>query len=65
MTLSRTEAVDYCQTLLAHFPERLSEWEDTFVRSVLLQLRDGASPTEKQGAVLDRIMDRVAQQHGR
>ena len=63
--MTPVEALDYCRTLLAHFTDRLSEWEDTFVRDVKLRLDADAPLTPRQAEVLDRIMDRCAQQHGR
>ena len=64
--ISDAEAEGYVKTLLQHFPERLSEWEDTFVRNIKLNYVDTGRPlTDKQREKLDAIMERVAQQHGR
>ena len=64
MTVSDAEAREYVEALLRHFPSRLSEWEDTFCRDIRLRLTDGGRLTDKQRAVLDRLMELCAQQHG-
>lgn len=58
-------AYEYCDSLLRHFSDKLSEWEDGFVRSVRSQAFANTLPTEKQAAVLDRLMDRVAKGCGK
>ena len=66
MTMTRDdEALEYCRTLLAHFPDKLSEWEDTFVRGLQILLERGGTVTSKQADVLDRLMERCARQYGR
>ena len=59
------EALEYCRTLLSHFADRLTEWEDTFVRDVRLRLERGGALTARQMDALDRITERCAEQHGR
>lgn len=64
--ISDDEAISYVQVLLQHFPEQLSEWEDTFCRNLKLNYVDTDRPlTDKQREKLDAIMERCAQQHGR
>lgn len=63
--MTNAEALEYCRVLINHFQTWLTEWEDTFVRSVDLQLRDGRKITEKQAKMLDSIMERCARQYGR
>jgi hypothetical protein len=63
--MTNDEALEYCRTLIGHFQAWLTDWEDTFVRSVYLQLRDGRKLTEKQAKTLDNIMERCARQYGR
>lgn len=66
--ISDTEAKSYVLTLLMHFSDRLSEWEDTFCRDLKLKYVDpGRVPamTEKQRTILDQLMERMAQQYGR
>lgn len=58
-------AQEYVDLLLRHFPARLSEWEDGFCRSLQRQLAEERPLTERQGAVLDALMERVAQEYGR
>ena len=59
------DAREYCETLLRHFADRLSEWEDRFVRSVQEQVAQGRSLSERQADVLDRLMESIAQGFGR
>lgn len=66
--ISDAEAESYVQTLLQHFPERLSEWEDGFLRDVKIRYLDMGETyrlTKKQRERIDSLMERVAQQHGR
>ena len=63
--MSSADAREFCDTLLRHFPEKLSEWEDGFARSLLRALDDGAILTLKQKAKLDEVMERVAGGYGR
>lgn len=65
MTLDAATAQDYVETLLRHFPAKLTGWEDGFVRSLQRQLAEGRVPSEKQSRVLDDLMERVAQGYGR
>lgn len=60
--LPREIALDYCNTLLAHFRGTLSDWERDFVTSVRVQIQSNPMliPTEKQSCKLDKIMERVA-----
>ena len=66
--LSDAEAESYVTTLLQHFADRLSDWEDTFLRDVKITYLDRgltARLTEKQRDKIDAIIERAAQQHGR
>lgn len=63
--MSSADAREFCDTLLRHFPEKLSEWEDGFARSLLRALDNGAILTAKQKAKLDEVMERVAGGYGR
>lgn len=63
--LTDADAKEYAETLLRHFAEQLSEWEDGFVRSVLRQVEDGRPLSEKQRVTLDEIMERRAGSYGR
>ncbi len=58
------DALEYCATLLRHFADKLTEWEDGFVRSVQRQIEGGAL-SEKQADCLDKIIDRVARGYRR
>lgn len=59
--ISDKEAAEYVTTLLKHFPHKLSEWEDGFLRDNKARLRF----SDKQKEIIDRIMERCSAQHGR
>ena len=63
--LTDADAKEYAETLLRHFADKLSEWEDGFVRSILRQMEDGRALSEKQRVTLDDIMERRAGAYGR
>ena len=64
MPISDAEVDEYVLTLLRHFLDRLSEWEDGFVRSLQIQRERGRIVTDKQRKCLNDIVERVARQHG-
>jgi hypothetical protein len=64
MMLTQDEAKEYCKLLLGQFKSNLSPWEDTFVRDLSIRFTQGNYLlSEKQSAILDRIMERCAQQY--
>lgn len=65
MALTKQTAEEYCDTLLRHFVEQLSEWEEDRVREWQAKLAKGYVLTDRQGEVLDEIMERCARRHGR
>lgn len=65
MALTRETATEYCDTALRHFLDSLSEWEETRIREWQAHLAAGGLLTERQGAVLDSILERCARTYGR
>lgn len=59
------DAREYCETLLRHFADKLTEWEDSFVRFVQGQLSTRGRLTDRQKQVLDSIMGRCARDYGK
>lgn len=58
-------AREYVATLLQHFADELTEWEDGFVRSLDVQLLKDRPLTGNQARILDEVMERCARGHGR
>ena len=66
--ISDAEADGYVRTLLQHFPEKLDEWQEGFLRDIKIRYLDMGETwrlTEKQRAKIDALMEQCAQQHGR
>ena len=63
--ITEAQAREYVTTLLQHFPQRLSEWEDTFLRDMRIKLDREEHLSLKQLQKIDDVMERCAQQHGR
>lgn len=53
------DASDTIAWCLNEGAERMSEWEDSFVRSLARQVAGGRPPSPKQAAVLDDIAARI------
>lgn len=45
-------------------PEQISDWEDEFLYSIAIQIREGRRLTDKQEQVLERIVRKVRTQGG-
>lgn len=61
--MDRATALEYCDTLLRHFPASLSEWEDSFVRDIRRMLQQGRLLSQRQQEALDGIMERCAEKY--